>query len=185
MSTRTGTGKASTIVELRNAGHQVIVVLKYQQNQDMPRSDTLVDYVGACVEIAKRIGGGVGLCFGNEPNWASFDAAGNLTNEWIPPEDAAAIVNQAAVAIVGRPNDARFMFDLWVTPIAPWSPVDVPGDTIGPGIENSPWGRYCARFYAELKQKEIFKGALIHAYADCGKDGTANNGRFEPIYERA
>ena len=63
--------RCSLIENLRYAGHKVIIKVKYRQNCDMPRTERelkqYLDVLGS--DVLPRLHGGMGISFGNEPNW--------------------------------------------------------------------------------------------------------------------
>lgn len=154
------------IKPLREAGHYVVLKIKYTQNQDAPHGeDQLEGYCYGISVLARMLGGGIGLCFGNEPN---FD----VEAEW-----AAHITHSGYMAV---PYDIAWMFDYWLTPAAPWHPKY--GSMHVEGIEPSPWARYQYTYWKKLEEyRRLWTGVLIHTYADCGADGNLNGGAQEPF----
>ena len=136
------------IRELRDAGSEVIVVFKFQENNDNAYgvSPQLQEqFRKAIPKLIDRIGPGVGVSFGNEPNLQS-----------IMPAWWANVCREIAAKVK---QDVK----LYTTAIAPWAPF---GEVNDASVEQSPWAQYAVNYYWEVGQEQPWHGVLLHVYTD-------------------
>lgn len=172
---------------LRDAGHRVLLKVKYRVGIDQPGTEEELDaYLQAFKDLAPLFGG-IGVTFGNEPNWRRSEAIDPSVNPaWMARAfngygtDSGNPWNALQVWRTHAGGKCRY----YLTPTGPFAPrqADNPTDK----VEASPWAQYSAEFWRYCREaargawSRRFQGVAIHAYARVGADGQVNGGKLEP-----
>ena len=168
---------------LRDAGHRVLLKVKFRVGIDQPRTMEELDAYLHGLEALAPSFGGIDVTFGNEPNWRHSAA----DDPSVSPAWMARVFNGAGTE-PGNPWNALHVWRThaesrcryFVTPTGPFAPrgADVATD----GVEESPWAQWTAEFWryckgaARIPWSRRFDGVALHAYARTGPDGQAHGG---------
>lgn len=171
---------------LRDAGHRVLLKVKYRAGVDQPRTGAELDaYLHGLEALAPHFGG-IDVTFGNEPNWRRSEA----DDPSVSPAWMARVFNGAG----NEPSDPWNALQVWrthaasrcrffVTPTGPFAPR---GGRPKAAVEPSPWASYTAELWERCRDaartawSRRFQGVALHAYARTGPNGDAHSGRHEP-----
>ena len=178
---------AGCCATLRDAGHQVLLKVKYRVGVDQPRSDDeLNDYLHGLEALAPLFGG-IGIAFGNEPNWRRSETDDpSVSPAWMArvfngySTDPGSPWNALQVWRTHAGGKCRY----YLTPTGPFAPRGA--DVVTEGVERSPWAQWSAEFWrycretARVPWSRRFDGVALHAYSRVGTDGRANGGKLEP-----
>ena len=178
---------AGRCTALRDAGHTVLLKVKYRVGIDQPRNDDeLNEYLHGLEALAPQFGG-IGVTFGNEPNWKrNVDDDPSVSPAWMARvfngygTDPGSPWNALQVWRTHAGGRCRY----YLTPTGPYAPRSA--DVATEGVERSPWAQWTAEFWrysreaARVPWSRRFDGVVLHAYARVGPDGRANGGKLEP-----